>query len=81
MHQRYHATRLICNAHLPRPQFQAWGSTVCGEVVFADSRQTSSAVSFIIRPSKLKGTYFTVLLTFDSHMELWSRTKQRNILH
>jgi hypothetical protein len=27
------------------------------------------AVSFIIRLSKLKGTSFTVLLTFDSHME------------
>lgn len=38
------------------------------------------AVSFIIRLSKLKGTSFTVLLTFDSHMELWNRTKQRDIL-
>jgi hypothetical protein len=39
------------------------------------------ADSFIIRLSKLKGTSSTVLLTFDSHMELWNRTKQRDILH
>jgi hypothetical protein len=39
------------------------------------------AVSFIIPLFKLKATSFTLLLKFDSHMELWNRTKQRDILH
>jgi hypothetical protein len=47
--------------------------------VFADSKQTSSL--FYHSPFKLKGPSFTVLLKFDSHMELWNRTKQRDILH
>jgi hypothetical protein len=39
------------------------------------------AVSFIIPPFKLKATSFTLLLKFDSHMELCNITKQRDILH